>query len=257
MKTNRLLVTFLSISLSLGLTLTSFADAKSEASTKASKKVKKTAKVERPNTKYPAYPNVHIKTNQGDIYLSLNGMRAPLTVNNFLDYVTTGKYDGTIFHRVIPGFVAQGGGHLEDYKEIEYFEPVVNESGNGLSNLTATVAMARRSEHSATGQFFINLANNQKLDPRPDRWGYAVFGEVRYGMPLLQKVASEPRGAAGIFDKDVPQKPLIIEKARLMQADEMIPMEPLVFEDEDLVDEVLDETVKKTSDKETDADTKE
>jgi len=193
--------------------------------------------------KYPPYPNVHLKTNLGDIYLVLDGMKAPITTTNFLDYVTAGHYDNTIFHRVIPGFVAQGGGYDTDFVQREYKEPIVNESGNGLSNLTGTIAMARVNEpHTATSQFYINLVDNTKLDPNPKRWGYAVFGEVQYGMNMLQKFSKQPTGAGGSFKKDVPIKALIIEEARLMKASETIPIEPIEFDDEaeDEVEEALE-----------------
>jgi len=188
---------------------------------------------EQTNKNYPPYPNIHFKTNMGDIYLTLNSFRAPITVENFLDYVVSGHYDQTIFHRVIPGFVAQGGGYLQDFKQLNTNDRIINESGNGLSNVKGTIAMARENPpHSANSQFYINLVDNQKLDPRPDRWGYTVFGEVLYGMNLLNKFANMPTGSGGSFSNDVPLKPLIIEKARIMDASEEIPMEPIVYADE-------------------------
>lgn len=115
-------------------------------------------------------PRVKIVTSEGDIVVQLNPVRAPITVKNFLAYVKNGFYDGTIFHRVVPGFVIQGGGYTPDYREKPTRDPIPNESGNGLSNLRGTIAMARTSDpHSATSQFYINLADNKKLDPRPDR----------------------------------------------------------------------------------------
>jgi len=179
----------------------------------------------------------------GDIYFVLNGVRAPITVNNFLQYVESGHYDKTIFHRVIPDFMAQGGGHLEDYTELSTREDIVNESGNGLSNIKGTVAMARKNTpHSANSQFFVNLVDNQRLDPSPNRWGYTVFGEVQYGMNLLTKVSKMPRGAGGPFSTDVPIEPLIVESARIMGSDEEIPFEPIVFDDEEEVKEVIEKS---------------
>lgn len=212
------------------------ADTKSEASKKATsakeKLVKPKAKIKKD---YSPYPKVHFETNMGDIYFALDGVRAPLTVKNFLQYVEDGHYDGTIFHRVIPGFVAQGGGYIENYTEKKTRDAVVNESGNGLSNVTGTLALARTNNpHSGTSQFYINLVDNQKLDPRPDRWGYTVFGEVQYGMSLLKKVAKMPRGAGGQFTKDVPIEPLVVEKARIMDIGEEVPFEPIVFENEEM-----------------------
>lgn len=229
-----------------------FADAKSEAMNKAQTAKEKLVKPKASQPKnYPPYPNVHFKTNIGDLYFMLDSIRAPLTVKNFLQYVETGHYDNTIFHRVIPGFVAQGGGYIEDYTEKETREPVVNESGNGLSNVTGTLAMARTNDpHSATSQFYVNLVDNQKLDPRPDRWGYTVFGEVQYGMKMLTKVSKMPRGAGGQFSKDVPIEPLIVEKARVMASGEEVPLEPIVFDDEDVDEDEVEDVVEETTEEE-------
>jgi peptidyl-prolyl cis-trans isomerase A (cyclophilin A) len=158
-------------------------------------------------------PEVRIVTSEGDIVVQLNPARAPITVKNFLEYVKSDFYAGTIFHRVIPGFVIQGGGFTAQYKEKKTREPIPNESGNGLSNTRGTIAMAReRKPHTATAQFYINLADNTKLDPRPDRWGYTVFGKVVSGMNVVDKIAAVPTGPAGPFKRDAPQTPIIIKK---------------------------------------------
>src|SRR5262245_16409528 len=131
------------------------------------------------------YPKVRVQTSQGVFVLQLDAQRAPITVANFLEYVGAKHYDGTIFHRVIDGFVAQGGGYTADLKEKETRGPIPNESGNGLSNVRGTIAMARtENPHSATSQFYINLTDNTKLDPKPERWGYCVFGKVVEGMEV-------------------------------------------------------------------------
>jgi cyclophilin family peptidyl-prolyl cis-trans isomerase len=146
--------------------------------------------------------------------MELDGRRAPLTTKDFLGLVDAGYYDGTIFHRVIPDFMIQGGGHTRDLKLKEAEGSVPNESGNGLSNRRGTIAMARTGDpHSANAQFFINVANNDRLDPQPDRWGYTVFGYVVEGMDVADKIVSVPTGPAGGFEKDVPVAAIVIEKA--------------------------------------------
>ncbi len=163
------------------------------------------------------HPRVALQTNMGTIVVQLDRRRAPITVKNFLTYVRGGFYDGTIFHRVIPGFVAQGGGFSADFKEKPTRDPIPNESGNGLSNVRGTIAMARENApHTATAQFYINLADNTRLDPQPDRWGYAVFGHVIKGMHVVDKIAKIQTGAAGPFPKDVPQKTVVIRKAKIL-----------------------------------------
>lgn len=167
----------------------------------------------------PGHPEVKFVTTEGDFVVRLDPRRAPLTVRNFLRYVRSGFYDGTIFHRVIPGFVIQGGGYTAKYKEKKTRKPIPNESGNGLSNVRGTIAMAREpAPHSATSQFYINLADNRQLDPRPDRWGYAVFGKVVSGMKVVDRIASVPTGPAGPFAQDAPQTPVIITRAILLKA---------------------------------------
>ncbi|MEM6640420.1 MAG: peptidylprolyl isomerase [Pseudomonadota bacterium] len=165
------------------------------------------------------FPTVEFKTTQGTFRVQLNGRRAPLTVKNFLRYVEGGHYNGTIFHRVIGDFMAQAGGYDNDLTEKPTRNPVVNESGNGLSNTRGTIAMARSGDpHSATAQFFINLVDNQRLDPSPRRWGYTVFGEVVSGMDVLDKIALIETGPRGMFRSDVPKTAVIIESAALVEA---------------------------------------
>jgi len=165
----------------------------------------------------PLYPKVRIETNRGDIVVELDTARAPITVYNFLEYLKKDQYDDTIFHRVIPGFMIQGGGYLVDYSEKPVGKPIPNESGNGLSNQPGTIAMARTNlPHTATSQFFINLDDNNRLDPSPSRWGYTVFGEVVEGMDVVEAIAAIPTGPGGPFPTDAPQSMVIIEKISLI-----------------------------------------
>ncbi|MDX1482830.1 MAG: peptidylprolyl isomerase [Woeseiaceae bacterium] len=162
----------------------------------------------------PSYPRVALETTEGRILLELDARRAPLTVRHFLDLVESGYYDGTIFHRVIPDFVAQAGGYDRDLVLQEGDDSVVNESGNGLRNLRGTVAMARLEDpHTANAQFFINLADNRSLDPQSSRWGYAVFGYVIEGMDVVDAIAALPTGPGGPFQQDVPVVRVVIESA--------------------------------------------
>ena len=162
----------------------------------------------------PSYPRVKLTTTEGDIVLELDARRAPLTVRHFVKLVDDGYYDGTIFHRVIPGFVAQAGGYDRNLKNVESEDSIVNESGNGLRNLRGTVAMARLPEpHTANAQFFINLVDNRSLDPQGNRWGYAVFGTVVEGLEIVDQIAALPTGPGGEFAQDVPVVRVIIEKA--------------------------------------------
>lgn len=161
----------------------------------------------------PPHPQIVIETSAGNILLELDGRRAPLTVRNFLNLVDAGFYNGTIFHRVIPGFMIQGGGYDRDLKLKEPEGGIPNEAGNGLPNLRGTIAMARRDEpHTAVAQFFINVADNRALNPSSTRWGYAVFGYVIEGMDIADKIAEVPTGPAGRFSQDVPVAPVIINK---------------------------------------------
>ena len=168
----------------------------------------------RPGAPSDPYPDVAIETSMGTFVVQLERARAPLTAANFLSYVNSGFYDGTLIQRVVPGFVIQGGGYTAAYVKKTTAAPIPNESGNGLENLRGTIAMARNAApHSATAQFYINLADNLKLDPRPDRWGYAVFGQVVQGMDVVDTIAAVPTGKAGPFDKDAPLTPVVILKA--------------------------------------------
>ena len=161
------------------------------------------------------FPTVLLKTSMGDVVVELNRRRAPVTVNNFLRYVLAGAYDGTIFHRVMPGFVVQGGGYTETIEERELFPPIINESGNGLKNLPMTVAMARFDDpHSATSQFYFNLADNASLDPNPRSWGYTVFGDVIGGWDVVTAIAGVDTGYNELLDaEDVPLVPVKILSA--------------------------------------------
>ncbi|MDX3774670.1 peptidylprolyl isomerase [Chromatiaceae bacterium AAb-1] len=134
------------------------------------------------------FPKVRLVTSHGDITVELDRSRAPLTVNNFLSYVKANTYNNTVFHRLIPGFVLQGGGYTADYRPIEQLNPVFNESGNGLKNQLGTIAMARENDpHTATSQFYFNLQDNPSLDPGR-RWGYTVFGRVTAGQEVIEKI---------------------------------------------------------------------
>ena len=166
----------------------------------------------------PAHAYVKLETSEGNIVLELKGRQAPLTVGHFLELVDSGFYDGLIFHRVIPGFMAQGGGFTPGLKLKEDGRTIPNESGNGLSNVRGTIAMARTGDpHSANSQFFINVADNQRLDPSKDMvrgsWGYTVFGQVIEGMEVVDKIVNVQTGPQGEFQKDVPVIPIIIKKA--------------------------------------------
>jgi cyclophilin family peptidyl-prolyl cis-trans isomerase len=165
-----------------------------------------------------AHPRVLLETSLGPVTLELDRDRAPISVDNFLLYVRDKHYDGTQFHRVIPGFVAQAGGWDADYRERPTRAPIRLESDNGLSNLRGTVAMARENDpDSATAEFYINLVDNLKLDPHPEnparRYGYAVFGTVIDGMPVIDAIAAQPTGAAGPFEQDAPLTPIFIVRA--------------------------------------------
>ncbi len=165
-----------------------------------------------------AAQTVRVNTTLGSFVIALEPDRAPLTVEHFLSYVDEGHYTGTIFHRVVHGFVAQGGGYTEDLAEKPAPRTAVNESGNGLSNLRGSVGMARTNDpHSATSQFYINLADNLDLNPRPTRWGYAVFGTVIEGMDIVDEIGHRPTGAGGAFTRDVPIDPIVIESIELIE----------------------------------------
>jgi len=163
---------------------------------------------------------VLLKTNKGDITLSLDAVKAPKTVANFLQYVKSGHYDGTIFHRVINNFMIQGGGMGVGMKEKSTGTPIENEANNGLKNERGTVAMARTSDpHSATAQFFINVNDNDFLNhtaPSAQGWGYAVFGKVTDGLDVVDAIRKVKTGSAG-FHQDVPAEDVIIEKASVIE----------------------------------------
>ncbi len=166
-------------------------------------------------------PRVLLDTTKGKIVIELYPGKAPKTVKNFLDYVKSGQYNGEIFHRVIPGFMAQGGGFTPDMKEKPTRAPVQNEAKNGLSNERGTVAMARTADpHSASAQFFINVANNGAgLDSgkAADGWGYTVFGKVVEGMEAVDAIVAVPTTTKGPYG-DVPVDPIIIRKASIVAA---------------------------------------
>ncbi len=163
--------------------------------------------------KVPAHPHILIETTMGDIKLELEGKLAPITVGHFLARVDSGFYDGLIFHRVIPGFMAQGGGYTPGLDLKEDDANIPNESGNGMSNVRGTIAMARTNDpHSANTQFFINVADNVRLDPGNNRWGYAVFGYVIEGMEVVDEIVSVKTGPQGGLPSDVPMVPVVIKK---------------------------------------------
>jgi len=167
----------------------------------------------------PANPRVLIETSQGNITVELFTRNAPQSVGNFIHYVKTGFYDGLIFHRVIPGFMIQGGGMTPDMTEKPRNAPIRNEADNGLRNLRGTLAMARMADHdSASSQFFINVADNAFLDHRGtsyDTWGYAVFGRVVDGMQVVDAIVAAPRGDRGPY-QDVPVEPAVMKRVTLL-----------------------------------------
>ena len=168
-----------------------------------------------------ADPQVDIKTNIGTIRLELYPEKAPKTVENFLRYAKDGHYNGTVFHRVIDGFMIQGGGFDKSYNQKPTRDPVQNEAKNGLKNEVGTVAMARtNAPHSASAQFFINVNNNEFLNAEraQDGWGYAVFGKVVSGMDVVTKIAKTPTGSGGPFRSDVPKQPVVIESVTVVDA---------------------------------------
>jgi len=166
---------------------------------------------------FAANPVVEMRTTLGDVHIELNPDKAPKTVENFLQYVNDRFYDGTIFHRVIPGFMVQGGGFTSDMTQKPTRAPIQNEARNGLRNDTGTIAMARTNDpNSATAQFFINVVDNRMLDPNPQSIGYAVFGKVVKGMDVVNKIVAVPTGRR-MQHSDVPVKPVVIQSIRLVQ----------------------------------------
>jgi cyclophilin family peptidyl-prolyl cis-trans isomerase len=165
-----------------------------------------------------AAPVVDITTSHGSFSIELDPLKAPASVANFLAYVDAGHYDGTIFHRIIPTFMVQGGGYDQMYEKKPVRAPIQNEADNGLKNKRGTVAMARTGDpHSATAQWFVNVVDNAFLDHKakePQGWGYAVFGRVIEGMDVVDKIKNVPTGANGPFTKDAPDEPVVIQRVR-------------------------------------------
>lgn len=163
---------------------------------------------------------VKMTTSLGAIVIQLDNAKAPVSAANFADYVKQGFYNGTIFHRVIPGFMAQGGGFDSKFEQKTTNAPIKNEADNGLKNKRGTLAMARTSDpNSATAQFFINYKDNSFLDhtsPTPSGWGYAVFGEVIEGMEVVDEMAKQPTANRG-GHQDVPKTDIVIEKAEIVE----------------------------------------
>ena len=164
-------------------------------------------------------PVVELNTNMGAIVIELNEEKAPKTVENFLNYVKSGQYDGTIFHRIIDGFMIQGGGMDAEMNEKPTNAPVENEADNGLKNDKGTIAMARTQDpHSATSQFFINVKDNDFLNhsgKNMQGWGYTVFGKVTSGMDVIEKMKGVPTGRFGMH-ADVPKEPVVIKSATIV-----------------------------------------
>lgn len=163
------------------------------------------------------YPRVLLETTMGNIIIELDRNRAPITANNFLRYVDKRGFEGTIFHRVIDGFVVQGGGYDKDFKEQNKFPAIYNESGNGMKNELYSIAMARSNgEHTANRQFYFNMGDNESLDPGR-KWGYAVFGYVAEGNEVLDAISQvETKYDAIIGWADVPVEPILLIKASVL-----------------------------------------
>jgi len=172
-------------------------------------------------TALAANPHVRMSTSMGDLEIELYADKAPASVKNFLGYVDTGFYNGTVFHRVIPNFMIQGGGFEPGMKQKETGAPIQNEADNGVKNTLGTLAMARTMDpHSATAQFFINVADNDFLNHRAKNgrgWGYAVFGKVTQGMDVVMKIAGVRTGTAMGHD-DVPVKDVMIKRIELLKS---------------------------------------
>ena len=170
---------------------------------------------------FASNPKVRMETTKGVVVIELYPDKAPKTVENFLRYVNEGKYDGTIFHRVIKRFMNQGGGFTPDFKKVETFAPIKNEADNGLKNKRGTIAMARTGDpHSATNQFFVNTVDNAFLDhtSKTSRgWGYCVFATVVDGMDVMDRIAKVQTGANGPFQQDVPLEEILIQKVSVIE----------------------------------------
>ncbi|NMH60377.1 peptidylprolyl isomerase [Alteromonas ponticola] len=163
------------------------------------------------------YPRVKLETSMGDIIVELDRRRAPITVNNFLRYTANGLYNNTIFHRVVPGFVVQGGGYSPELEQKVTYDPIFNESGNGLTNDLHTISMARQNEpHSATRQFFLNVNDNESLNPGRN-WGYAVFGMIVEGSAIADKMAEvETEYLVALGEQNAPKEMIILKKASVL-----------------------------------------
>ncbi|MDR3351802.1 MAG: peptidyl-prolyl cis-trans isomerase [Zoogloeaceae bacterium] len=171
-----------------------------------------------------SHASVELETSQGKIVLELDAKKAPKTVENFLQYAREGFYNGTIFHRVIPGFMIQGGGFTPDMAEKPTRPPIENEAKNRLKNQRGSIAMARLPDpHSASAQFFINLVDNRNLDfPSFDGWGYTVFGKVTEGMDVVDKIAKSATGRQGPHE-NVPREPIIIKSVSIISEEGSTP----------------------------------
>ena len=166
------------------------------------------------------YPRVKLETSMGNIFLELDRVKAPITVDNFLLYVVNGRYNNTIFHRIIPDFIVQGGGYDSEFGPIKLYDDIVNESGNGSKNELATIAMAKESRpHTANSQFFFNASDNKNLDPGR-QWGYTVFGSIIEGEEIMAAMSEVNTHFDEILSwDDVPVKPVILIKATLLPED--------------------------------------
>ena len=166
-------------------------------------------------------PNVVLSTSLGDFTIELDAEKAPKSVENFLEYVNSGHYEGTVFHRVIEGFMVQGGGYDTSLTKRPPREPIENEADNGLKNDRGTVAMARTSDiNSATAQFFVNVVDNDFLNHRsktPEGYGYAVFGKVVDGMDVVDAIKAVETGPKGVFAKDCPLEDVVISGAKVVE----------------------------------------
>lgn len=165
------------------------------------------------------FPQVKLETSMGVIIVELDRVRAPITVNNFLTYVVSGEYDNTIFHRIMPAFIVQGGGYTKDFELKKVNKNIINESGNGLKNEIGTIAMAKENRpHTANRQFFFNVADNSSLDPGR-RWGYAVFGAIVEGEEVVEAMSKVKTDYNDEMSwEDVPVEPVLLIKATLLPA---------------------------------------
>lgn len=165
------------------------------------------------------YPRVKMETSMGDVIVELDRRRAPITVNNFLRYADAGSYNNTVFHRIVPGYIVQGGGYDAEYGEKPEYDPIFNESGNGMKNKMYTIAMARQNNpHSATRQWFFNMGENSNLDPGRD-WGYAVFGMIVDGESVIEKMMEvELDYQPAIGEINAPKEPILLKKVTIIPA---------------------------------------